>query len=83
MTLDEAITDLQSRIQGVSPDAVIRVTRISAEEARLRAYAPADHDAAIREATQQPTIDMLINDGLDIQVLVYNIETDLPPEESA
>lgn len=81
MTLDEAIADLQSRIVAVCPSVVIRVSRASSEEASLRAYAPADQEAAIKHATQDRTLELLTQEGLDVQVLVYDITTSLPPEE--
>jgi hypothetical protein len=83
MTLDEAIQDLQGRITAVSPDAVIRVMRTSEEEASIRAYAPAEHETAIKEATRDHTFELLTNDGLDVQVIFYDIATSLPPEEEA
>jgi hypothetical protein len=82
MTLDEAIADIQTRIMAASPDAVIRVMRTSDEEASIRAYAPADHETAIKDATRDHTFEMLTNDGLDVQVIFYDIATSLPPEEA-
>jgi hypothetical protein len=81
MTLDEAIDDLVSRIKGASPEAVIRIKRRSGEEASIRAYAPVDHEEAIKSATQEVTLKLLTEDGLDVQVLVYDIATSLPPSE--
>jgi hypothetical protein len=81
MTLDEAIAELSNRIKSVSPDAVIRIQRRSAEEAAIRAYAPADHEAAIKDATQEMTLNLLTQDDLDVQVLVYDIATSLPPQQ--
>lgn len=81
MTLDEAIADLTARIKGVSPGAVIRVQRRSGEEAAIRAYAPADDEAGIKEATQETTLGLLTEEGLDVQVLVYDITTSLPPDQ--
>ena len=80
MMIDDAIADLTGRIKSVSPDAVIRVKRRSDEEASIRAYAPAEHADLIKEATQETTLSLL-GDGLDIQVLVYDIATSLPPEQ--
>ena len=57
------------------------VQRRSAEDATIRAYAPADAEGRIKEATQQATLDLLTKDGLDVQVLVYDIATSLPPEQ--
>jgi hypothetical protein len=81
MTIDEAITDLTARIKGASPEAVIRIKRRSGEEASIRAYAPAEHEQAIKEATQERTLKLLTDEGLDVQVLVYDIATSLPPEQ--
>ncbi len=81
MTLEDAIVDLTAKIAAVSPDAVIRVTRASSEEAAIRAYAHADHEAAIKAATTEQTIKLMMEEGLDIQVFVYDIVTSLPPEE--
>lgn len=81
MTLDEAIDDLKSRILVVSADAVIRVMRSSDEEASIRAYAPADKETAIKDATRDQTLQLLTDDGLDVQVIFYDIATSLPPEE--
>ena len=81
MTLDEAISDLTARINDASPNAVVRVQRRSAEEAAIRAYAPADDESAIKAATQDVTLKLLIEEGLDVQVLVYDAATSLPPAE--
>jgi hypothetical protein len=81
MTIDEAINELTARIKDVSPDAVIRTKKRSAEEASIRAYTPADHESAIKEATQEFSLALLTGDGLDVQVLVYDIATSLPPEQ--
>jgi hypothetical protein len=83
MTLDEAIADIKNRIIAVSPDAVIRVMRTSDEEASIRAYAPAEHENGIKDATRDPTFEMLTTSGLDVQVIFYDIATSLPPEEEA
>jgi hypothetical protein len=80
MTIDDAIADLTARIKEVSPDAVIRVKRRSDEEASIRAYAPAEHAEPIKDATRDTTLSLL-TDGLDIQVLVYDIATSLPPDQ--
>lgn len=83
MSLDQAIQDIQSSIQSVSPEAVIRVLRQSDEEASIRAYAPAEHEEAIKDATREKTFQLFTNEGIDIQVLFYDIATSLPPEEEA
>lgn len=81
MTLDEAIAEISRRVAAASSDAVVRTTRVSAEEATVRAYAPAADEAAIKAATQDFTLQLLTAEGLDVQVLVYDIATSLPPEE--
>ena len=81
MTIDDAIADLSARIRDASPEAVIRVKRRSAEEASIRVYAPDEHEAAIKAATHEQTLSLLTNDDLDVQVLVYDIATSLPPEQ--
>ena len=81
MTVDEAITDLTGRIKKASPEAVIRVKRRSSEEASIRVYAPVDHEEAIKAATREVTLNLLTSEGLDVQVLVYDIATSLPPAE--
>jgi hypothetical protein len=81
MTVDEAITDLTGRIKKASPEAVIRVKRRSSEEASIRVYASVDHEEAIKAATREVTLNLLTSEGLDVQVLVYDIATSLPPAE--
>jgi hypothetical protein len=81
MTIDDAIAELSERIRNVSPQAVIRVKRRSDEEASIRAYVPAADENALRDATQEITLNLLIAEGLDVQVLVYDITTSLPPAE--
>ncbi|PDW04680.1 hypothetical protein [Candidatus Viridilinea mediisalina] len=81
MTVEEAIAEISQRVQAASPTAILRITRISEEEASIRAYAPAGDETAIKAATQDYTIQLLTGDGLDVQVLVYDVATSLPPEE--
>lgn len=81
MTIDQAIAELTNRIKAVCADAVIRVSRVSSEEARIRAYAPAEFENSIKDATRDMTIQLLASDGLDIQVFAYDIATSLPPEQ--
>ncbi len=81
MTLDEAIAELKQRISAASAGSVVRITRVSGEEATIRAYAPTADENAIKEATVDLTLQLLTSEGLDVQVLVYDIETSLPPDE--
>jgi tRNA U54 and U55 pseudouridine synthase Pus10 len=81
MTIEEAIKSLTATIEQQSPQAVIRVQRRSADSVSIRAYAPAAHEQPIKDATQELTLNLLIQDGLDVQVLVYDIATSLPPDQ--
>jgi hypothetical protein len=81
MTLDEAIADLTNRIKNVSPEAVIRVQRRSAEDAAISTYAPGQDENAIMDATQEITLNLLVSEGLDVRVIVYDIATSFPPAE--
>jgi hypothetical protein len=81
MTLDEAIAEITRRISAASSGSVVRVTRVSAEEATIRAYAPTADESAIKEATHDYTFELLTGEGIDVQVLVYDIATSLPPDE--
>lgn len=81
MTIDESIATLTTRIKEASPSAVIRTQRRSADSVSIRAYAPAADESAIKEATQELTLNLLLSDGLDVQVLVYDIATSLPPDQ--
>jgi hypothetical protein len=81
MTLDEAIAELTRRISAASSGSVVRVTRVSSEEASIRAYAPLADENAIKEATHDMTFALLTGEGVDVQVLVYDIATSLPPDE--
>jgi hypothetical protein len=40
-----------------------------------------DHESALKAATQETTLNLLTGEGLDVQVLVYDIATSLPPAE--
>jgi hypothetical protein len=68
------MTDL---IKSASASAEIKSAKMSDEEARLSVYAPADDMQKIKDATFMPAMDMLNNDGMDVQVFVY--DKDAPP----
>jgi hypothetical protein len=72
MSLDDAIADMKNKILAVSPGAVIKMVKMSDEEARLSVFAPAGHLEAIKSATLQPAMDFLNKDGFDIQVFAYD-----------
>ena len=50
---------------------------MSDEEARITVLAPAGDIPKIKDATFQPAMDFLNNEGFDIQVQVY--DKDAPP----
>jgi hypothetical protein len=77
MSLDDAIKRMTDVIKGVSVGVEVKTVKMSDEEARLSVYAPAGDIQNIKDATFKPAIDMLNNDGLDIQVFVY--DKDAPP----
>lgn len=77
MSIDQAIEQIQATIQSASPGAEIKVVKISDEEARLSVYAPAGEMQAVKDATFQPVLDLLV-DGLDLQVFVYNKDNPTP-----
>ncbi len=77
MTLDDAIRTMSDVIRNVSGSAEIKTVKMSDEEARLSVYASAGDIQAIKDATFKPAIDLLNNEGMDIQVFVY--DKDAPP----
>lgn len=77
MSIDEAIQSITEKIRAASAGVEIKAVKISAEEARLSVYAPAGDIQKIKEATFQPTLDLLNQEGLDVQVFVY--DRDAPP----
>ena len=77
MTLDDAIQQMTDRIKAASAGAELKTVRMSDEEARLSVYAPAADMQKIKDAVFQPALDYLNNDGLDLQVFVY--DKDAPP----
>jgi hypothetical protein len=77
MSLDEAIQQMSDKIKSASPGAEIKSVKMSGEEARLSVYAPAGDIQQIKDTTFMPAIELLNNEGLDIQVFVY--DKDGPP----
>ena len=71
MSLDAAIKQIQLTIKAASAGTEIKVVKISDEEARISVYAVADDMQAIKDATFQPVMDLLL-EGLDVQVFVYD-----------
>jgi len=71
MILDDAIKQIQLTIKATSVGTEIKVVKMSDEEVRISVYAPAENMQAIKDATFQPVMDMLMQ-GLDVQVFVYD-----------
>jgi hypothetical protein len=77
MSIDDAIQKMTDLIKAASGSAEIKAAKMSDEEARLSVYAPAGDMQKIKDATFMPAMDMLNNDGMDVQVFVY--DKDAPP----
>jgi len=77
MKLEEAIQQMTGLIKSACKEAEIKTVVMSDEEARLSVYAPAGDMERIKVATFQPAINLLNNEGLDIQVFIY--DKDAPP----
>ena len=79
MSIDDAIKLMQAKISGASSAIVVKVVKMSDEEARISVYAPVGDMQKIKDATFQPAIDLLNKDGMDVQVFVYDINATPPP----
>jgi hypothetical protein len=79
MSIDDAIKSMQTKISGALSAAVVKVVRMSDEEARISVYAPMGDMQKIKDATFQPAIDLLNKEGIDVQVFVYDINANPPP----
>jgi hypothetical protein len=77
MSIDDAIKQMTDLIKAACASAEVKSTKMSDEEARLSVYAPAGDMQKIKDATFMPAMDMLNNDGMDVQVFVY--DKDAPP----
>ena len=77
MSIDDAIQKMTNLIKDACGSAEIKSAKMSDEEARLSVYAPAGDIQKIKDATFMPAMDMLNNDGMDVQVFVY--DKDAPP----
>jgi uncharacterized protein (DUF2252 family) len=77
MSIDDAIKEMQSKITAACAGAQMKVVRMSDEEARITVLAPAGDIQAIKDATFMPAMELLNNEGFDIQVQVY--DKDAPP----
>ena len=79
MSIDDAIKLMQAKISGASSAIVVKIVKMSDEEARISVYAPAGDMQKIKDATFQPAIDLLNKEGMDVQVFVYDIDAIPPP----
>jgi hypothetical protein len=77
MSIDDAVQKMTDLIKAACASAEIKAAKMSDEEARLSVYAPAGEMQKIKDATFMPAMDMLNNDGMDVQVFVY--DKDAPP----
>jgi hypothetical protein len=77
MSIDDAIKDMQATISAASPGVSTKVVKMSDEEARITVLAPAGNIQSIKDATFMPAMNFLNNEGVDIQVFVY--DKDAPP----
>ena len=75
MSIDDAIKKMTDLIKNSCTSAEIKAAKMSDEEARLSVYAPASDMQKIKDATFQPSMDMLNSDGMDVQVFVYDTST--------
>ena len=71
MLIDDAIKQMTDTIKAVCASAEVKVAKMSDEEARLSVYAPAGDMQSIKDATFMPAMELLNNDGMDVQVFVY------------
>lgn len=71
MSIDDAIKQMTNTIKSACPSAEVKVAKMSDEEARLSVYAPASDMQAIKDATFMPAMELLNNNGMDVQVFVY------------
>jgi hypothetical protein len=78
MSIDDAIKFMQTKISGASSAAVVKVVKMSDEEARISVYAPMGDMQKIKDAAFQPAIDLLNKEGIDVQVFVYDINANPP-----
>lgn len=78
MTIDDAIADLAQLVKAAAPDAAIRSTRTADESATIKVYAAAELEDAIKAATTDEVLQLLISEGLDVQILVYDIAVQSP-----
>lgn len=72
MTLDEALAEIKALIAKASPTAAIKIAKISDEEARVSVDAPSPEMDAIKEAVRDRTTQLMVSEGLDVQVQVYD-----------
>ncbi len=72
MSLDDAIDEVKALILSASAGAAIKLMRLSDEEARLSVDVPAAEVEAVKLAVRDRLIQLLVSEGLDVQVQVYD-----------
>jgi hypothetical protein len=60
---------MSDTIKAASGSAEIRIVKMSHEEARLSVFAPAEDMQKVKDATFQPALDLLNNDGWILRCL--------------
>jgi hypothetical protein len=71
MSIEDAVQKMMGIIKAACADAEVKSAVMSAEEARLSVYASAEDMQAIKDVAFMPAMDLLNNDGMDVQVFVY------------
>jgi hypothetical protein len=72
MNLDDAIDEVKALILSASAGAAIKLMRLSDEEARLSVDVPAAEVEAVKLAVRDRLTQLLVSEGLDVQVQVYD-----------
>jgi len=72
MNLDDAITEVTQLIMGACSTATLKVVKMSDEEARISVDAPAAEMDKIKDAVRDRLTQLLVSEGLDVQVQVYD-----------
>lgn len=72
MSLDDAINEIKALILAASPGAAIKQVRLSDEEARLSVDVSAAEIEAVKLAVRDRLTQLLVSEGLDVQVQVYD-----------
>jgi hypothetical protein len=72
MNLDDAIDEVKALILSASASASIKLMRLSDEEARFSVDVPAAEVETVKLAVRDRLTQLLVSEGLDVQVQVYD-----------